>query len=75
MRKTIYSAILFSLFSSAAMAQSGNDSKDAWLYEHSHSYTKLGNIEMPIESDTYYTYDEENIRRQTHSTSTPIQCG
>ena len=69
MRKTIYSAILFSLFSSAAMAQSGNDSKDAWLYEHSHSYTKLGNIETPIESDTYYTYDEENILRQTHEVS------
>ena len=69
MRKTIYSAILFSLFSSAAMAQSGNDSKDAWLYEHSHSYTKLGNIEKPIESDTYYTYDEENILRQTHEVS------
>ena len=69
MRKTIYSAILFSIFSSAAMAQSGNDSKDAWLYEHSHSYTKLGNIETPIESDTYYTYDEENILRQTHEVS------
>ena len=69
MRKTIYSAILFSLFSSAAMAQSGNDSKDTWLYEHSHSYTKLGNIETPIESDTYYTYDEENILRQTHEVS------
>ena len=69
MRKTIYSAILFSIFSSAAMAQSGNDSKDAWLYEHSHSYTKLGNIEKPIESDTYYTYDEENILRQTHEVS------
>ncbi len=51
------------------MAQSGNDSKDAWLYEHSHSYTKLGNIETPIESDTYYTYDEENILRQTHEVS------
>ncbi len=69
MRKTIYSAILFSIFSSAAMAQSGNDSKDAWIYEHSHSYTKLGNIEKPIESDTYYTYDEENILRQTHEVS------
>ena len=69
MRKTIYSAILFSIFSSAAMAQSGNDSKDTWLYEHSHSYTKLGNIETPIESDTYYTYDEENILRQTHEVS------
>ena len=69
MRKTIYSAILFSLFSSAAMAQSGNDSKDVWLCEHSHSYTKLGNIEKPTESDTYYTYDEENILRQTHEVS------
>ena len=61
MRKTIYPTILFSLFSSAAVAQYGNDSKDVWLHDHLHSYTKLGNIETPIESDSYFTYDDENI--------------
>ena len=52
MRKINLLSNSFFLFSSAAMVQSGADSKDAWLYEHSHSYTKLGNIETPIESDT-----------------------
>lgn len=69
MEKTIYPAILFSLLSTAVMAQNGNSSKETWLYDHSHQYFKSAYEEKAEESDSYYTYNDEGILRQTHEVS------